>query len=274
VAAKNFFVVSATTHRGTNKMEIRDLVTTPTILAVVTFLVLLLPLWLFRNKKKLEFYKELQLETVPDNPFSLFRQWHDEQEQWANYLYKQEGRRWLRPEVFVLATADLTGTPSVRCVLMREFSEDCIFFTTSKDSRKGQDIVTNPKVTVALLFYWPSLRGDRQIRMWGRCEMVTDPNVRAKHWRALPRDWQSGWHGTQQGHSLEDGRKDSMKRIAQEIEEKYKNRDIPIAPDFEVYRIVPEGVEVYQSGHSLLDHDRILYTLQSPNSWKKQRIMP
>jgi pyridoxine/pyridoxamine 5'-phosphate oxidase len=148
VAAKNFFVVSATTHRGTNKMEIRDLVTTPTILAVVTFLVLLLPLWLFRNKKKLEFYKELQLETVPDNPFSLFRQWHDEQEQWANYLYKQEGRRWLRPEVFVLATADLTGTPSVRCVLMREFSEDCIFFTTSKDSRKGQDIVTNPKVTV------------------------------------------------------------------------------------------------------------------------------
>jgi pyridoxine/pyridoxamine 5'-phosphate oxidase len=65
-----------------------------------------------------------------------------------------------------------------------------------------------------------------------------------------------------------------MKRIAQEIETKYKDKGIPIASDFELYRINPEGVEFYQSGYSLLDHDRILYTREGLNSWKKQRIMP
>jgi pyridoxine/pyridoxamine 5'-phosphate oxidase len=110
--------------------------------------------------------------------------------------------------------------------------------------------------------------------MWGRCEIVSDSEMRKKHWRALPRDWQSGWHGTQQGQLLEDGRKDSMKRIAQEIETQYKDKEIPIASDFELYRIVPEGVEFYQSGSSLLDHDRILYTREDLNSWKKQRLMP
>jgi pyridoxine/pyridoxamine 5'-phosphate oxidase len=75
------------------------------------------------------------LETLPDDPFSLFQLWRNEQEQWAKAL-AMDGyevshltskrtqtflfrRRWIRPEVFALATADVSGTPSLRCVLMR-----------------------------------------------------------------------------------------------------------------------------------------------------------
>jgi pyridoxine/pyridoxamine 5'-phosphate oxidase len=111
--------------------------------------------------------------------------------------------------------------------------------------------------------------------MWGFCEAVTDLHMKEKLWRSLPREWQSGWYGTQQGRPLQNGQKDSMKRIAKQIEEKYKDKDIPICSDFELYRIIPEGVEFYQSGSSLLDHDRILYTRdKSSHFWKKDRLMP
>ncbi len=67
------------------------------------------------------------------------------------------------PSAVVLATADAGGRPSARTVLLRGFDERGGTVFTSRDSRKGRDLSTNPYG--ALLFSWVPLL--RQVSLRG-----------------------------------------------------------------------------------------------------------
>src|SRR5438046_8727573 len=51
-----------------------------------------------------------------------------------------------------LATADKSGRPSARVVLLKGVDQRGFIFFTNYDSRKGQELAVNPNA--ALVFYW------------------------------------------------------------------------------------------------------------------------
>ena len=74
------------------------------------------------------------------------------------------------PEAMALATADRSGRPSVRMVLLKGHDQRGFVFYTNSLSRKGGELAANPQA--ALLFHWQPL--GRQVRIDGRVERVTD----------------------------------------------------------------------------------------------------
>ena len=62
-----------------------------------------------------------------------------------------------------LATSDKNNFPSVRMVLLKDFSQNGFVFYTNLNSQKGNELKENPKA--AMCFHWKSLL--RQIRISG-----------------------------------------------------------------------------------------------------------
>ena len=69
-----------------------------------------------------------------------------------------------------LATADASGHPSVRIVLLRQVDGRGFVFYTNYGSRKARELTENPRA--ALCQHWPTL--EEQIRVEGTVELV-DP---------------------------------------------------------------------------------------------------
>ena len=61
------------------------------------------------------------------------------------------------PTAMALATADATGAPAVRMVLLKEIDDRGIVFYTNAESRKGRELAANPRVSLCL--HWKSLGG-------------------------------------------------------------------------------------------------------------------
>ena len=94
------------------------------------------------------------------DPFALFDQWYAE----AREAEPND------PGAMSLATADATGQPSARIVLLKGHRPDGFIFYTNEQSAKGGQLAAIPKA--ALLFHWKSLR--RQVRAEGAIERVSD----------------------------------------------------------------------------------------------------
>src|SRR5690242_18103073 len=69
-----------------------------------------------------------------------------------------------------LATADSSGQPSARMVLLRGVDARGFAFFTNYNSRKGRELDANPRA--ALCIHWIAL--DEQIRIEGDVERLTD----------------------------------------------------------------------------------------------------
>ena len=74
------------------------------------------------------------------------------------------------PNALALATSDKDNSPSVRMVLLKDFSKDGFTFYTNLNSQKGNELKSNPKA--AMCFHWKSLL--RQIRITGQIKKVSD----------------------------------------------------------------------------------------------------
>ena len=73
------------------------------------------------------------------------------------------------PNAMALATADASGTPDVRIVLLKAIEQDGLTFFTHFNSAKGQQIEQTGKA--ALAFHWKSIR--RQVRFRGAVTRVS-----------------------------------------------------------------------------------------------------
>ena len=103
------------------------------------------------------------------------------------------------PNGMALATADASGLPNVRMVLLKgldgpEQGEARGFvFYTNLESAKGNELAANPQA--ALLFHWKSLR--RQVRVRGRVQAVTEAEADA-YFASRPRGSRLGaWASSQ-----------------------------------------------------------------------------
>ncbi|MDX1467995.1 MAG: pyridoxamine 5'-phosphate oxidase [Acidimicrobiia bacterium] len=169
------------------------------------------------------------------------------------------------PNAFVLATADPDGSPSARAVLMKDFSPSGIVFYTNLDSRKSQDLRSNPRA--AATFVWIPLH--RQVRFEGAVSLVGGEEADS-YFRTRPRGAQVAAHASEQSRKV--GSREELDRRFGEMEKRFGDRPIPRPEDWGGWRLTPDTAEFWQ-GRPNRFHDRIRYRRAGP-AWEKERLSP
>jgi pyridoxamine 5'-phosphate oxidase len=196
----------------------------------------------------------LNVEDVDANPFEQFRRW------FAEALTLMPER-----EAVALATATRDGAPSVRMVLLRHHDDTSFGWYTNYDSRKGDDLTTNPHA--ALLWYCEPL--GRQIRIEGAVERMSAAASDA-YFATRARGSQIGAHASEQSEPLA-SREVLEERVAH-FESAFEGRDVPRPDDWGGYRLTPHRFEFWQHRDSRL-HDRVVY-LANDGAWRRERQSP
>jgi pyridoxamine 5'-phosphate oxidase len=168
-------------------------------------------------------------------------------------------------EAMTLATADSSGRPSARIVLLRGIDERGLSFFTNRASRKGEELRENPRAAIVL--HWWEL--GRQVRAEGAVEEVDEAGS-AAYWSSRPRASQiAGW-ASPQSQPLAT-RSELEARVA-EAEQRFDESEVPLPTFWGGYRLVPESVEFWTHRDNRL-HDRIRFVRASAG-WRRERLAP
>lgn len=165
-----------------------------------------------------------------------------------------------------LATAGRDGQPSVRIVLLKEFTEEGFVFFTNYHSEKGRQLDENPRA--ALVFYWMEV--ERQIRVEGAVEKTSREDSE-KYFHTRPAGAQVGAWASAQSEVI-DGRRILEARLA-EMQQRFASGPIPLPPHWGGYRLKPERIEFWHGRPNRL-HDRFRYTRAGDGTWKIERLAP
>ncbi len=170
------------------------------------------------------------------------------------------------PDAMALATADASGRPSLRMVLLKGHDARGFVFYTNQDSRKGGEIEANPNA--ALLFHWKSLR--RQVRVEGPVEPVSAGEADL-YFASRSRDSQLGAWASDQSRPLE--ARGAFERRYEEMRARFEGGNVPRPPRWSGYRVTPERIEFWSDrAHRL--HERRLFTRGSDGSWAEGLLYP
>ena len=164
-----------------------------------------------------------------------------------------------------LATADASGAPSVRMVLLKAVDGAGFVFFTNYESRKAAELAVNPRA--ALCFNWPTL--GVQVRVEGGVERVADPESEA-YFATRGRESQLGAWASRQSRPL--ASPEALRAEFERAKVRFDGQTVPRPPVWGGFRVRPQRIEFWQSGEHRL-HDRVLYTRQG-EGWKIERLFP
>lgn len=168
-------------------------------------------------------------------------------------------------DAMTLATASADGAPSARIVLLRGLDDRGLVFYTNSESRKGRELLENPRAAVVL--HWEPL--GRQVRVEGSVERVDDEESDA-YFATRPLPSQLGAWASDQSRPI-DSREALMQRYA-ETAERFGDGPIPRPPHWYGFRVVPEAIEFWEHGAHRL-HDRTRYA-RAGAGWIAERLAP
>ena len=198
---------------------------------------------------------ELSEKDVVKNPIEQFEKWFSDAVNAQIY----------EPNVMTLATADKSGRPNARIVLLKGFDQDGFSFYTNYLSQKGKEIKKNP--FACLVFFWAEL--ERQVRIEGKIEKL-DKETSEQYFHSRPTGSQIGAIASPQSQVIT-GRAILENKVEQ-LTEQYEGKTIPKPAHWGGYIVKPSAIEFWQGRPSRL-HDRIKYTLVNGN-WKIERLAP
>ncbi len=199
---------------------------------------------------------ELSRASAEDDPIALFGQWFDE-------AVRAELRE---PNAMTLASADASGSPNARVVLLKEFDERGFVFYTNYESRKGVELAANPRAT--LVFYWAEL--ERQVRIAGSVEKVSAAES-DEYFASRPHGAQLGAWASAQSRPIATRR--DLERARDAREKESGGKPVTRPPFWGGYRVIPARVEFWKGRADRL-HDRFAFTLTAPGVWKVERLAP
>lgn len=201
-------------------------------------------------------YELLEKDLNP-NPMEQFRDW---------FFQAQNSNTEREANAMSVSTIGADNFPKTRVVLLKKFTFEGFIFYTNYDSEKGKAIENNPNV--CLSFFWQTL--ERQIIIKGICEKLPE-NLSDGYFELRPRESQIGAYVSAQSQVI--ASKEILTKRFIEIEETFKNQEIPRPENWGGYLVRPISLEFWQGRPNRL-HDRIRYSLQEDFSWKIERLSP
>ena len=207
-------------------------------------------------------YQAAAVDAVPlleatSDPFDLFGTW----------LAEAKEKEMNDANAMALATADSTGLPDVRMVLLKDFDRQGFVFYTNLESYKGQQLGENPQA--ALCFHWKSLR--RQVRVRGAITSVSQEEADA-YFASRARDSRIGAWASAQSRPLED--RFALEKSVAGYALKFGIGEVP-RPDFwSGFRLVPTRIEFWRDRPFRL-HDRLEFMRgDAAASWSTSKLYP
>ena len=201
------------------------------------------------------FAQPLSEQDADPDPLRQFAAW-----------FREAGDSGVRaPEAMAVATATPDAEPSVRMVLMKQFDERGFVFFTNYESRKGQELLANPRA--ALLFHWDTL--GRQVRIEGPAERV-GAEESAAYVRSRPRGSQLSALASPQSRTV--GGRAELERLVAELAELNADGELPLPEHWGGIRVRPRVYEFWQHREDRL-HDRLLYTPEG-EGWAISHLAP
>ncbi len=164
-----------------------------------------------------------------------------------------------------LATADSSGMPNVRMVLLKGVDAGGFVFYSNMESRKGQELAQNPQA--ALGFHWKTLR--RAVRIQGRVEAVSAQES-DDYFHSRARDSQIGAWASQQSRPLES--RFALEKAVALFAAKHAIGTVPRPAYWQGRRIVPSRIEFWADRPFRL-HDRTVF-IREGEGWSTVKLYP
>lgn len=169
------------------------------------------------------------------------------------------------PTAMTLSTVTEDSRPTARTVLLKGWDADGFVFYTNTRSRKGRHLFAHPGAS--LLFWWRE--NEQQVSIEGNAVPVSDDDADA-YFASRPRGSQIGAWASMQSSELDD-RQTLLDRVA-ELEEKYRDLEIPRPPHWSGFRVEPDRIEFWY-GREFRLHERILFTADE-GGWQRVLLYP
>ena len=192
-----------------------------------------------------------------DDPIQLFKEWFNE-------ASKSELND---PNALALATADKSGIPSVRMVLLKDYNENGFVIYTNLESQKSNEIKINP--VASMCFHWKSLL--RQIRITGKIFKVSDKEA-DEYFNSRDYESRIGAWASKQSSMLET--RNQLSQKIKEFKKKFPDKNNLPRPDhWSGWRLDPYNYEFWLDGENRI-HQRLKYLKSENGKWIRSLLSP
>ena len=191
------------------------------------------------------------------DPIELFKTW----------MNKAKETEPNDPNALSLATTDSNGLPSVRIVLLKDFSKNGFIFYTNLNSQKSLSLKENPKAEMC--FHWKSLF--RQVRISGHISRVSDKKA-DEYYNTRPYAARIGAWASKQSKVLQS--RSELINSVKKYKEKYNDEKNLPRPDYwSGWNLAPKDIEFWLYGENRI-HERLKYSKDKNNNWNKFLLNP
>lgn len=188
--------------------------------------------------------------------------------QFTNWLQDARNAKLIDATAMVVATADNSGQPHSRVVLLKHFDEAGFIWYTYQESDKGQQLAENPQASI--LFYWREL--ERQVRIEGAVTKL-DPTLADDYFYSRPEGSRFSAAASVQSQPVSN-RSVLEDRVAK-LHEAHPDGNVPRPDVWGGYLLQPVRLEFWQGRADRL-HDRFIYTRPTTEieQWDITRLQP